>query len=62
MATPDDREQALVELRHVHLPQLVDAGLVTHDVESGVVSAEPLDPLVEDLLEKSVEAERSSRS
>lgn len=62
MALPADREQIIIELDHVHLPRLVEAGLVTHVRESGVVETEPLDDAVADLICRGVESAPPSRS
>ncbi|MFC6793047.1 hypothetical protein ACFQFH_00405 [Halobaculum halobium] len=61
MRTPSDRNQLLIALRHVHLPSLDDAGLVEYDRSAGRVAPRPLDPRVEELLERSVAAESLSR-
>lgn len=61
MAGPAERERAIVELRHRHLPVLDEAGLVTYD-DSQHVSIERLDPAVRDLVCQSVETEHSPRS
>lgn len=59
---PDDRNRIVVELIHTHLPLLDEIGLVTYDSEGGTVELEPLDPILTDLIQRSVEAEPSSLS
>ena len=62
MGKVDDRDRLVIELKHVHLPRLVDAGVVTHDPQRDTVRIESLDPLIEDLLSRSVESDRPPRS
>lgn len=62
MGTADDRERTLVELRHVHLPLLADVGLVEYDRQLITVDAESVDPLLEELLERSLDPEPGTRS
>jgi DNA-binding transcriptional ArsR family regulator len=62
MATPEDHERVAVELVHAHLPLLDDAGLVAHDRDDDTVSLEGVEPAVDDLIRRSVEAERSARA
>ena len=62
MAGPAERERAIVELRHRHLPVLDETGLVTYDDDNQRVSIECLDPAVRDLVCQSVEIEHPSRS
>ncbi|MFO7925841.1 MAG: DUF7344 domain-containing protein [Halobacteriota archaeon] len=62
MGTGDDRERTLVELRHVHLPLLADFGLVEYDRQRGTVDVESVDPLLEELLERSVDHRPRTRS
>lgn len=57
MGTADDRRQLVIGLVHVHLPILAEAGLVTHDRQSGTVRIESLDPSVQDLVRRSVESD-----
>lgn len=60
MGTPRDRDRLLVALTHVHLPQLDTIGLVEYDRDSGTVAPRPLDPGVEELVHRSVDAESTS--
>lgn len=60
MATPEDREQILVTLEHVHLPLLDETGMITYDSDDRVIDIEPLDPVVDDLIRRSVDAESRS--
>lgn len=62
MATADDRDRLIAVLTHVHLPHLDDVGLVEYDRTAGTVALRPLDPDVEDLLERSIAAESSRRT
>ncbi len=62
MATRDDRDRIAVMLEHVHLPLLADEGLIAYDRRSETVEIEPIDPVVEDLVRRSVEAEPRSTS
>lgn len=61
MATPDNYEQIVIELRHKHLPLLAEAGLVAYDSERSTVRIEPLDTAVSNLIDQSIEAERLPR-
>lgn len=56
MRTGDDHRRIVIGLVHVHLPILAEAGLVTHDRQSGTVRIGSLDPSVEDLVRRSVES------
>lgn len=62
MVTPEDRERIVIELEHVHVPILEDAGLVAYDRERGAVSLEALDSAVTELISRSVESEPPSSS
>ncbi|QZX99770.1 DUF7344 domain-containing protein [Halobaculum rubrum] len=62
MKTPSDRDRLLAALTHVHLPHLDAVGLVDYDRGDGAASPRPLDPAVEELLDRSVAAESSPRS
>jgi len=57
MATPDDRTKIRIRLIHSDLPVMVEAGLVTHDSDSGTVRINDLDPFVAGLLQRIVDAE-----
>ena len=61
MGTPSDRDRLLVELTHVHLPHLDALGMVEYDQEAETVTLRPLDPEVEELIDRSVTAEPSRR-
>lgn len=58
MLTPDAREHLLVELIHVHLPRLSDAGLLAHDGETGVVTGE-VDATAAELVRRALRDERA---
>lgn len=58
METAEDRNRLAIELKHAHLPLLVEAGLITHDRRSDTVGIELLDPLIVDLLTRSIEVDR----
>lgn len=58
MATPEDREEILIDLKHRHLPGLDDAGLITYDHESDRVEIGSLDGSVAQLISRSIEAEK----
>lgn len=57
MATPKDRKEILIQFRHVHLPQLVEAGLVSTEEDCSKVRMCQLDTAVIDLICQSVESE-----
>lgn len=56
MQTPADRSELRLELMHVHLPRLADAGLIAYDPDEGTVELEPLHPRVADLVRGSIES------
>jgi DNA-binding transcriptional ArsR family regulator len=56
MTGPADRAGIETALLHVHLPKLVDAGLITYDPAAGTVSATELPGWVGELLDVSFEA------
>lgn len=60
MGAPDDRQQILISLEHVHLPLLAEADLITRDREDGTVDIESLDAAICDLVRHSVDAESRS--
>ncbi|WP_235027967.1 ArsR family transcriptional regulator [Halorubrum sp. JWXQ-INN 858] len=62
MRTDEDRKRVIVGLAHVHLPLLADLGLLAYDRGSGTVRIEPIDPLVHDLIRRSVGSGASPRS
>lgn len=62
MRTGEDRKRVVVELAHVHLPLLADVGLIAYDRDSGTVRIEPIDPLVRDLIRRSVGTGTPARS
>nr|WP_218153825.1 hypothetical protein [Halopelagius inordinatus] len=47
----ESREQARIELRHVHLPKLEESGLIEWNRESGAVARGPEFEEIEPLLE-----------
>lgn len=62
MVTSDERTEIVLELQHVHLPRLTDAGFVTVDSDDDTVELLPLDDAVVDLICQSVESEDAGRS
>lgn len=60
LVTPADRTRIRVELVHVHLPKLSEAGLIDHDREVDTVCVTDLDDTVTDLIRRSVESEQQS--
>ncbi len=62
MVTPDERTEIMLELRHVHLPRLAEAGFVAVDSDDDTVELLPLDDAVVDLICQSVESEDEARS
>lgn len=62
MATPDNRTEVLIELRHSDLPILDEVGFVTFDSETETVKLEPVSLAVRELIQQSVEGSYSSRS
>lgn len=59
--TAEDHERILIELDHVHLPVLEEAGLVRYDREKGTVDIAPIDDTVAELISRSVESEPPSQ-
>lgn len=45
-----DLDELAAELRHVHLPQLAEAGYIEHDAENGIVRKGPKFDEIEPLL------------
>jgi DNA-binding transcriptional ArsR family regulator len=62
MATVEDHDRVTLELVHSHLPLLEALGLVEYDADTGVVRVEDVDPVVEELITMSIEAEQTSQS
>lgn len=62
VATPTNRRTVEVGLHHVHLPELVNYGLVTYDRETGDLELESLSEAVEATLERSLALERDRSS
>lgn len=60
MVSPDEREQILIELDHIHFPLLAKAGLVTYDRQERAVRIEPVSDTITDLICQSVETELPS--
>ncbi len=54
---PDERREALLSLRHLHLPKLADCGLLRYDREAGTVHRLPLDDDAQSLLRRAAEYE-----
>jgi hypothetical protein len=52
LSTPADRRQIIVELEHVHLPLLSEAGLLSHDRSAGTVQLRQLNERVRNLIEQ----------
>jgi DNA-binding transcriptional ArsR family regulator len=57
MGAVADRDRIRTTLDHIHLPLLTDVGLVVYDRQRGTVEAEPVDPFLEELIERGVDAE-----
>lgn len=62
LGTVEDRENARIRLVHVHLPLLEESELVQYDRQRKTVTLASLDPLITELLSRSVEAEHTSSS
>lgn len=61
-ATPDDHTRVQLELRHVHVPMLVDASVLEYDESDGTVTLRELPEPVERLLDEALELEPSTTS
>lgn len=59
MATPEDRQNILVDLHHRHLPGLDESGLIEYDQDEGTVELGSLSDPVAELISRSVETEQS---
>ncbi|AEN05657.1 hypothetical protein Halar_1956 [halophilic archaeon DL31] len=59
MVSPDRAEQLDIELIHVHLPALEQAGLIDYDSAGREVALKPLAESVKRLIQQSVEAEHA---
>ena len=57
-----DRSSITLQLRHKHLPQLAETGLIAYDPDGDTVRLESLQPQVTHLIRQSVEAEGRDRS
>jgi hypothetical protein len=62
IAGVDDRERLEVELRHVHLPKLVDCGFLSHDaaVEAGEIRLAALNDAARDLVRRGYRYDRGA--
>lgn len=58
--TPEDRQREYVGLYHVHLPELTDAGLITHDRSNGDVTADDVPASVAEVVRRHFETPRES--
>jgi DNA-binding transcriptional ArsR family regulator len=57
MVSADDRQRIIVELLHVHLPQLDEIGLIAHDRAEGTVRIEQLNEAVAELIRRGVDTD-----
>mgnify|MGYP000377401670 CR=1 FL=1 len=55
--SPDDHKKVRIKLVHSDLPLLADAELIAYDRENQLVRAEPLHPLFEAVISRSIDAE-----
>jgi len=62
MQTSTDHSKIYVALVHVHLPKLVDAGLIEYEPNTGSVQINPLHPQVADIIRQSVGVRQSDDS
>ena len=60
MVSPNEREQILIELDHIHFPLLAESGLITYDRQERTVRIESLSDIITDLICQSVETEPPS--
>jgi len=58
VATPDDRERVRAALHHVHLPRIDEEGFVRYDRDSGQVTLAAVPPMLESVLDCSLERDR----
>jgi|GEM_PF-293110 len=54
---PDERREALLSLRHAHLPALAERGLLRYDRETGTVRRLPFADAAQSLLRRAAEYE-----
>lgn len=57
MVDSAEHEEIRLELRHHHLPQLADSGLVQYDRNDGTVTLNPIDDELRELIHRSIDAE-----
>ena len=62
MRTPRDRANVRIRLLHDHLPRLADQGLIEYDADTETVALASLHGGVEDVIRRSIEAERFTDS
>lgn len=58
MVPPERHEDVRIDLHHVHLPQLVDAGLITYDYTEGHVALTDISDSMQALLSRTIEDDR----